>query len=113
MKKEQIRLGLSRVLVLLFVFVVSLVNGQQQSQEGGILQEKQQFDDFGGRQYFFDDFGDFGPEAPGDGDVGATGPGATPASPIDIYEGMLLGIAVVMIIAYYYNERRRDRKSVV
>lgn len=39
--------------------------------------------------------------------VGATGPGEPPASPIDMYEGLLLAVAVMFIVGMYYYSRRR------
>ncbi len=42
------------------------------------------------------------------GGAGGTGPGAPENVPIDMYEGLLLVVAVMFIIGmYYYNRRRK------
>lgn len=47
------------------------------------------------------------PPNPGGG-AGGTGPGAPEKVPIDMYEGLLLVVAVMFIVGmYYYNKRRK------
>lgn len=42
------------------------------------------------------------------GGAGATGPGAVPRDvPVDMYEGALLMVAVVMMVGYYLYTRNR------
>lgn len=41
------------------------------------------------------------------GGVGGVGPGAVPNTPIDMYEGALLMLAVVMMVGYYLYTRNR------
>lgn len=42
----------------------------------------------------------------GGGDIGATGPGGR-NTPIDMYEGVLLMVAIVMMVGYYLYTRNR------
>lgn len=41
------------------------------------------------------------------GGGGAVAPGAVPKTPIDMYEGALLMVAVVMMVGYYLYTRNR------
>lgn len=56
-------------------------------------------------------FGEFYSNMPPGGGAGGVGPGR-PKTPIDMYEGILVGIAVVLIIGYYfYSKNKRVANS--
>lgn len=47
------------------------------------------------------------PPTPVVGGAGAVGPGGAPENPIDMYDGILLLVAVSLIIGYYLYKRNR------
>lgn len=49
---------------------------------------------------------------PGNGGAGGDGPGDRLPTPIDMYEGILLAVAVLLIVGYYlYSRNRRVQNS--